>query len=148
MNDVTTRPEHKEGWTKDLEIPAQQTRKIFLFADPNTNELVSIDDKGFGIAMLRNYYNMEGEKNIRKCIDGNDNLIPIFYDIHKNIQKYFPNSPLSMRAIQNDLIISVGTTFNPEEAIDRLDRFDDGWWLDKSFALDTNTRISIRVEYL
>lgn len=148
MSDATTRPPVIERWTKDLEIPVQKTEKIFLLADRNTNDFVAINNQGTVVAMLRDYYNMGGEPDIRRCLEGNDNLVPLLYDIHKRMQKYFPNSPLSMRVLQNDLIVSVGTTFNPEEAMDRLDRFDDDWWLDKSLALDSSTSIYVRVEYL
>lgn len=149
MSDTTTCPVFNNGWTKGLEIPEQQTRRYILLADKNSNDVIIIDsNQGSMIAMLRDYYNMDGEHDIRACLDGNDNLVPLLYDIHKRIQKYFPNSPLSMRAIQNDLIISVGTMLNPEDAIDSLDRFDDEWWLDKLLALESNAGIYIRVEYL
>jgi hypothetical protein len=150
MNEVTTGSKFKEPRVKDLNVPAQEIKKLLLIADTATDNLIMMDmsDLGFIMASLSGIYRMEGEKKILDFLENRKDSIHMLFDIHKRLQKYFPNSPISMKALQNDLIISIGTTFNPDEAIDRLDRFDDDWWLDRSSALDSGTSICIRVEYL
>ena len=79
-------------------------------------------------------------------------LPPLLLEAYDEIENHFPYSELFLEVVtdpeetdDSQLVISIGTNLNPDEADDRLDEFDDSWWLD---ALDqAQGKLCIDVEF-
>jgi len=63
-------------------------------------------------------------------------LVPLLLEAYDTIADYFPGSPVFLdfvadpEATEDDQLVAfIATDFSPDEALDRLDQFDDGWWL-------------------
>lgn len=110
-------------------------------------ESISTDGKNlnFMMAAFSNMYKLRQPNEIRDFLEINDFLSPLVSEAHGRLQNYFPNSTIFMEVDQNELVISVGTSFSPEEADRRLQKFDEEWWIDKS--INSNARLCITVEF-
>ncbi|MBL7075352.1 TIGR04255 family protein [candidate division KSB1 bacterium] len=67
-------------------------------------------------------------------------LVSLLLDAYKEIGNYFPYSQVFLEVItdpeateDSQLVIFIATNLAPDKADDRLERFDEDWWLD---ALD------------
>jgi hypothetical protein len=110
------------------------------------NNMVSdSDDLNYTMALYNNIYVLRNPVLIKKFLESNKYLIQLVTDAHRELQKYFPPSSIFMEVLQNELVISVGTHLSPIEAKDGLDKFDDGWWLDK--CEQSNAKMCITVEF-
>lgn len=81
-------------------------------------------------------------------------LVTVLTEAHRNIMKYFPNNPPVYLAVSTDpegleddqLVASIATDLDVEEAADALDAFDEQWWFNSSnLAQD---KLGITVEFL
>jgi len=86
-----------------------------------------------------------GDNEIREFLTNNVYLVPLASEAYKKLQTYFPYSTIFMEVNQDQLVISVGTTESPEEADERLHRFDEDWWIDAS--INSMGRLCITVEF-
>lgn len=77
------------------------------------------------------------------------------FEARENILKFFPNHSFAlelMADLENEneddsqLILYIQTTLSPDEAIERLDKFDDEWWLDVDIAVQE--KVCLTLEYL
>ena len=68
-------------------------------------------------------------------------LVPILFEAAEVIPRYFgANAPLALDVFvdpedeteSRELFALVRVALDPEEVLDRLDRFDEEWWLDRS----------------
>jgi len=100
---------------------------------------------GFMMTMFSEKYKLRKANEIGDFLSGNDYLIPLVSDAYGHLQKYFPGSPIFIEVERGDLVISVGTKLSPEQAIKKLDEFDEDWWLDA--CIDSRAKLCITVEY-
>jgi hypothetical protein len=70
----------------------------------------------------------------------------------KPIRDYFPTETLFLEVMtdpdevgEKELVIYICTGLKPEEAIEKLDRLDENWWLDASTI--SESKLLIQVEY-
>jgi len=83
--------------------------------------------------------------DVGKFLNSNKFLIPLISEAYNRLPKFFPLSPVSMRVHQNELVIAVMTSLSPEDADEKLDNFDEEWWIDASER--SNARLCITVEF-
>jgi hypothetical protein len=80
-------------------------------------------------------------------------LVSLLLEAYEEIWNYFPYSQVSLEVISDpealdeyQLLASISTSLAPDEAIDKLEQFDESWWLD---ALDrVQSKLCIDVEFL
>jgi|WetSurMetagenome_2_1015567.scaffolds.fasta_scaffold117483_2 hypothetical protein len=99
----------------------------------------------FMMATFSDMYKLRRPNEIRDFLEANDFLNPLVSEAHDKLQEYFPNSTIFMEVDQNELVVSVGTSFSPEEADERLHNFDVEWWIDASE--NSKARLCITVEF-
>lgn len=79
-------------------------------------------------------------------------LAPLLFEVVGRIAQFFPEPQLSLEVVSDfefpdssQLVLSIETTLSPDEALKRLDSFDDDWWLDT--AREAEGRLCIDVEF-
>jgi len=89
---------------------------------------------------------------VTEFIKNNPFLIPLLLDAEKNIGKYFLNNELFLEIVHDvedpdfeELMIFIRTNLPPKEALDKLDRIDEEWWLDAS--LESKGKLNINIEF-
>jgi hypothetical protein len=109
---------------------------LFVTGERNLNSM---------IAMYESMYHLRKPSKIRVFLEDNEFLDPIITEAYGKLQKHFPSSAIFMEVVQNELVISIGTTLSPEDADEKLDSFDEEWWIDASAR--SNARLCITVEF-
>ena len=91
-------------------------------------------DEAFSIEGL---YSLKGKAAVIQFLDEYPFLIPLLLEARKNIRAHFPNSEVSLEVIvdpeaedDDQLLASVSTTLDADDAYRRLKEFDRAWWLD------------------
>ena len=148
-------PANREQWSLGLVENARQLKQIihrrFQWAsnitETTASDLVITGDKDLNsiIAMYNSIYKLRKPDEIRVFLEDNDFLNPIIIGAYEKLQKYFPKSPIFMEIDQGELVISVGTSLSPEEADERLNNFDEEWWIEE--FINSKSRLCITVEF-
>ncbi len=70
-------------------------------------------------------------------LEVNPLLIPLLREAFTLIRKYFPSSKLILEAVadpeaidEEQLVVFIAATHDPDEASEALNRLDEDWWLD------------------
>jgi hypothetical protein len=85
-------------------------------------------------------------------LKGHQYLEPILEEAADRIDDYFPGSPLVLEVVNDpestedrQLVLFIVTDLGPAQAMERLDRFDEDWWVD---ALDkAQGKLCITLEF-
>jgi hypothetical protein len=97
------------------------------------------------ITTISHMYTYRGGDEVAKFLENNKFLTPLVSEAYNKLQAHFPHSTIFAEVVHGGLVISVGTTLDPENAIRKLDKFDEDWWLD---ACDrSQAKLCITVEY-
>jgi 16S rRNA C967 or C1407 C5-methylase (RsmB/RsmF family) len=86
---------------------------------------------------LKRDYQMTNEEEILAFLERHPAVAPILPDIRSNIRRFFGEDPVRLDVFhdpewpQDDpkLVLNVLTELEPKEALARLHRFDDEWWI-------------------
>jgi hypothetical protein len=89
---------------------------------------------------------------VRRYLDGQPTLVPLLVEARRAIPRYFPDPTgvrLELLADRDDgdhvdLFAIIRTVLPEDEALRRLDRFDEEWWLEA--AVRGNGHLTIDVE--
>lgn len=112
----------------------------------DVNNMISDEsDLNYTMALYNNLYVMINPTKIKDFLKANRYLISLVSEAHQELQRFFPHSPISMKIHQNELVVAVKTSISPEDADERLNNFDDEWWIDASTR--SNARLCITVEF-
>lgn len=90
------------------------------------------------IESLERLYTFREPTEVLQFLEQYSFLVPLLLNAHKTIRKYFPDSPLFLEYVTDpeiddpQLVVFIATNLEPEEALDRLDEFDDDWYNDNS----------------
>lgn len=110
------------------------------------NEMILDDDKlNYTLALYNDLYTMRNPANIKEFLKNNKYLIPLISEAYYKLQMFFPPSTIFMEVLQNEMVISVGTSLSANEAKNKLDEFDDRWWLNE--CIRSNAKLCITVEF-
>lgn len=95
-------------------------------------------------------YEIHDRAAVVAYLDRHPFLLPLLNDASTQIPRYFePNDLPELQVVQDreslarQLYLIVRTSLPPETAFDRLDRFDEAWWLDASDAAQGALTIDI-----
>jgi hypothetical protein len=148
-------PTNTDHWISDLLGDARSLKQIMherfyqmtTFENDVASTLILTDEKNLNsmIATYNSMYQLREPSEIRVFLEDNDFLNPIITEAYGKLQKHFPSSTIFMEVEQNELVISVGTTLSPQEAKEKLDKFDEEWWLDN--CMQSHAKLCITVEF-
>lgn len=112
---------------------------------PSRNDIVrtyvtrSVVDPTIDTATIERFYTFEQPEVVRGFLDAHEYLLPLVFEAVGEIQQDFPESSLLL-AVDMDpdgtydqLVMYIETPLSAEQALDRLSRIQQRWWLD---ALD------------
>ncbi|MBC7250165.1 MAG: hypothetical protein H5T62_07760 [Anaerolineae bacterium] len=87
--------------------------------------------------MLERLYVFKERKEVTSFLEECPFLIPLLLEAHYEIEQHFSPSQVFLEVITDpeetnstQLLASIATGLDPDEALDRLERFDEEWWLD------------------
>ena len=120
------------------------------------SEAESIDSGAYEpnqiMVQLSSKYTLNRAKEVIDYVCKNKQLLPLLLEAHDKIKNYFPSETLFLEMVadpdetyEKELIIYISTTLEPKDAIERLDLFDESWWLEASAASDS--KLLVQVEY-
>jgi hypothetical protein len=87
---------------------------------------------------LEKFYNFRRPVEVKGFLAAHPFLVPLLVEAYGKIAAYFEPQPEVVLEVVTDpeadddrrLFVFIQTSLLPEEALDRLDRLDDDWWLD------------------
>lgn len=104
------------------------------------------------LALLERQYTLRGRGEILQFLEKYPSLVELLLEAYSKIEQYFPRSEVFLEVAHDpeatdgdELVASIGTTLKPREAVQRLNQFDDDWWLGASDA--SEGRFCIRLEF-
>jgi hypothetical protein len=106
------------------------------------------------IRLLERLYTFRGRAEVSWFLEKYPFLVPLLMEAYSKFGNYFGPYPRAFLEIvidpevpdDRELFALVCTSLMPDEALDRLDRFDRDWWLDASQT--TQGKLCIDVEFL
>jgi len=111
------------------------------------NPAVNID-----LTAIEKRFFLKEPEQITKFLALNPYLIPVLSETANILDRYFPGGNYNLHwyvdpeiAAFKWLTIEIPTKYSPREASDRLNRFDDEWWIDNEYK--TNGNVIVNVEF-
>jgi hypothetical protein len=154
LNVGTTR--HPDILSQVVFIVQDTLRDLFSTTADNEfmNESDPVDTMDLNLIMgLLNYmYALKNAGEIRCTIEKHNYLTSLLDDAYEDIRKEFPCEKISLEIYsdpayptEKEVLISILTSMSPDEAINRLDRVDDDWWINNLGEPYINT--CLKLEY-
>lgn len=104
------------------------------------------------IKALEKSYKFRNDDAVRTFLMEEPSAAVLLSEAYGRIREYFPDSEIFIEVVadpetsgENELVVSIATDLSPREAIERLDAFDEDWWLEASDR--SKADICIKVEY-
>lgn len=101
---------------------------------------------------LQSLYGLRGRTDVLRFLGAHPFLAPLLLEAYDKIQEHFPEASTSVEVFvapeaENapELVAFIGVDSPPEEALCRLDRFDEDWWLQASSR--AQGKLCIHLEY-
>lgn len=103
------------------------------------------------LSKLTNLYTLKEFEEVFDYLESYSYLITLLEEAYFEIRRYFSNEKLTLE-VMNDmetneemLLLLINTNLNQKEARQKLNRFDENWWIDASlFAF---SKLCIQVEF-
>jgi len=103
--------------------------------------------------ILEQLYSLRKRSEVMKYLANNFFLFPFLQDVYEQIRSYFGKSGQPILEVVTDpeaiedqeLVIFIHTTLSADEAIERLEQFDEQWWLNA--PVNIRKKLCIDVEF-
>jgi hypothetical protein len=128
---------------RDVFLGSRSNSEDLLFNEPDHTDTENLN---FIMSILSSMYMIRSGGKVRDFLENNKYLTPLVSEAYPELQKHFPYSTIFMDVDQGILVISVGTTLSPEDANEKLNGFDEEWWL--NVCVKSQARLCITVEFL
>lgn len=92
------------------------------------------------MSQVESLYDMR-DRGAKRLLSANPDLIPELVDVAKAVSRYFGlDARLALESVvdpeddvpHEELFAVISTTMAPRQALERLNAFDRGWWLERS----------------
>lgn len=139
------------NWPR-LPIALSETQEEALFRpEIGASIILALD---FQIQLLDQLYILRERAEVIRFIEERPFLAPLLLEAHGEIAKFFGPYPHVFLEIVTDpeaararqLVAFVSTPLSPDEALDRLARLDEGWWLEALERAAGNLCITLEFE--
>lgn len=103
--------------------------------------------------LVERHYIFRQRDRVIEFLETRPFLVPLVLEARSKISEYFPEYPVVFLEVVTDpdapedqqLAASIRTRLSPEQALDKLDSFDKGWWLQ---SIDkANGQLCMHVEF-
>jgi hypothetical protein len=89
-------------------------------------------------------YQLGNEADILTFLERYPAIAPLLFDIRSNIRRFFGDDPVRLEMFYDPewpedgpkLVVDIQTCADPMEALDRIHKFDDEWWIQKYKDID------------
>ena len=127
-------------------LPSHRSKTVRL----KLNDVVPTRELEF----IERSYRIKDIDTIRNYLVTNTELIPVLNEAYSEITKYFPTAALRLQVdYDRDVPDEAGhsslyicTALDADTALDKLDEFDDRWWLD--FPPQIRKKLYIHLEFV
>ena len=133
-----------ENITSDVQDTSSQTTTALRPA----KEVIETDQ----ILKLKDLCTFRNPENVRTFLSGYPHVVTLVSEALAKIPSYFPESRTFLEVTvdpegdrNEELVLSIKTALDPSEALNRLDRFDDHWWL--GAVPHANGKLCINLEF-
>lgn len=104
------------------------------------------------LTLLNKRYMFRRSSEVFEFLVDNPSLITLVEEAYGKIREYFPSAKLILEVFndpeadgEKELVIFIHTDLHPNEAFNKLEHFDEHWWLDATS--DTAKNLNIHVEF-
>ncbi|HVB73259.1 MAG TPA: hypothetical protein VNE38_06845 [Ktedonobacteraceae bacterium] len=104
---------------------------------------------------LKRLFVISSLDQVQRILKTYPSLLPLLFDVHQNIERYFPDSEIMLDATldpeglmgeNEELVISICTQLDSKTAIKTLEQFYDEWW--SPLSNEATDKISIGLEFV
>jgi hypothetical protein len=105
--------------------------------------------KKTSLAQTINKYSVKKPTEVLQFLAINPHLESIVFEAHDRIRTYFEHEDLSLEVVSDSedqdahLVILIKTRKSPQDIIEKLDRFDRGWWFEISKRKNVGGKLSV-----
>jgi hypothetical protein len=86
---------------------------------------------------LERDFQISDEEEILSFLERHPKVAPLLFDIRSNIRRFFDEDPVRLDMFYDpewpqddpELVMNIQTALEPKEALIRLRKFDDEWWI-------------------
>lgn len=117
-----------------------------------TKEISTLTLSPADIESLEKLYTFRVRTKVLQVLQKYSFLVTTLQSVPDNIRNYFPDSQLFLEVVTDpeitdylQLFILIATNIEPDEAMDRLDKFENDWWLHTPY--EVRSLVCIDVEY-
>jgi len=128
----TARPRPEENWLNRFSEYAS------LILKPWFVRSIATAGRKASIRRLEKIYSFRNQTEVVRFIESNLPHLSVLESLPTMAQDHFPGCGLALEVVvdpettdSRQLVVYISTSLSPEEAVERLDRFDHDWWLDK-----------------
>ena len=93
------------------------------------------------------------QEDISLFIDNHHDLTSLLLNTSEKVLEFFPDHKLSLELIQDydfdsepHIALIIETPLSADEALEKLDNFDENWWIDAKFS--SKEKVCIALEYI
>ncbi len=102
------------------------------------------------IRELKRDYRISDEEELLAFLERYPAIAPLLHDTRSNIRRYFDGDPVRLDIFYDlewpeegpKLVVNIQTHFASHEALDRLHRFVNAWWIKKRKDIDAPLMVS------
>jgi len=135
----------------DLSVAVLESPEVMRFWQEIGTSIVRTLE--FEIRSLEQLYTLRRHAEVLRFLERRPFLIPLLLEAYSNIANYFGPYPQVFLEVVTDpeapddqeLVAFIRTNLPPDEVLDRLERFDEDWWLEASHKAQGN--LCIHVEF-
>lgn len=137
------------NWASFIMVLLEPSEKIEIWQEVGAS---TVHVPQVEIDLLERLYTFRGRPEVLWFLGRYPFLVPLVLEAYSKIGDYFPLSQVFLEVFtdpegidEDQLVMFIATDLTPDEAVSRLDEFDEDWWLD---ALDqAQGKLCINVEF-
>lgn len=102
------------------------------------------------IERLEQRYSFRDREEVLSFLESNSFLVPLLFEIRQQLDHYLTMTEIYLKVVaepdsydDEQLVVSIVPGMEPDVAYDRLEAFDDDWWLDNIEAADNKVCITL-----
>lgn len=102
------------------------------------------------IERLEQFYSFRSREEVLGFLESNSFLVPLLFEIRQQLDHYLTMTEIYLKVVaepdsydDEQLVVSIVPGMEPDVAYDRLEVFDDDWWLDNIEAADNKVCITL-----
>jgi hypothetical protein len=149
FKDETIQADKKKGIYPKGSAVSREVQGIPTWLDPGTSTMCAPD-----LQLVRENYILKDYRGVSEFLETYPFLVPLLTEVFIKIQHYFEPYPqvfldvIKEPEFPNDvrLAVFIRTNLSPEDALKKLDRLDQDWWLEA--MIEAHGKLYIHLEFI